>query len=48
MLVTVKFITIGDVGVGKSSIISRFDKDEFSEEHFNTIGISFVSKTLKI
>jgi len=50
-----KIVFVGDQGVGKSSIISRFIKNEFDQSHNvppwlpqPTVGIDFVSKNLSI
>lgn len=32
---------IGDSGVGKSCLVTRFTKDCFSPDHFNTVGVDF-------
>lgn len=42
-----KIILIGDSGVGKSNIMSRFTKDEFSLETKSTIGVEFATRNLK-
>ncbi len=36
----------GDSGVGKTNILSRFTKDEFSIESKPTIGVEFATKTI--
>ena len=43
-----KALLIGDSGVGKSSILIRYVKNEFSESFITTIGIDFMIKTVKI
>jgi small GTP-binding protein len=43
-----KIVLIGDSGVGKSNIISRFTKNEFNLESKTTIGVEFATKTLEI
>ncbi len=36
-----KFIIVGDVGVGKTSLISRFITGQFNPQHEMTVGIEF-------
>ena len=43
-----KFILVGDTGVGKTSIISRFITGEFSPDHEFTIGVEFGAKTISV
>jgi len=43
-----KLLLIGDSGVGKSSLLSRFAEDSFTESFINTIGVDFNLKTLRI
>ena len=43
----VKIILLGDVGVGKTSIISRYDKNIFSEKNISTLSSSFITKQVK-
>lgn len=43
-----KIVLLGDSGVGKSNIISRFTKNEFNLESKTTIGVEFATKTLEI
>ena len=42
-----KILTIGESGVGKTCIISRFTKDEFSLNHLATIAIDFKLKRIQ-
>ena len=41
-------MVIGDSGVGKSSIILRFVKNQFKESLSSTIGLDYCNKDLKI
>ncbi|CAN6705113.1 unnamed protein product [Malus baccata var. baccata] len=43
-----KIVLIGDSGVGKSNILSRFTRNEFSLESKSTIGVEFATRTLQI
>lgn len=43
-----KLVFVGDQAVGKSSIITRFIKDQFDPTHNPTVGIDFVSKNLNL
>ncbi|KAJ3431735.1 ras-related protein rab11 [Anaeramoeba flamelloides] len=43
-----KIILIGDSGVGKSNILSRFCRDEFTIGSKSTIGVEFATKNLEI
>ena len=43
-----KLILIGDAGVGKSSLLSRFTDDHFTESYISTIGIDFKVRTLEL
>lgn len=45
---TLKLIIIGDSGVGKSSILTRFNDNDFFENHIATIGLNHAAKTLTI
>ncbi|XP_076013548.1 ras-related protein Rab-32 [Genypterus blacodes] len=42
-----KVLVIGDVGVGKSSIILRYVKKRFDERYKATIGVDFAMKTME-
>ena len=41
-----KIVLIGDSAVGKSQLLSRFAKNEFSLDSKATIGVEFQTKTL--
>ena len=43
-----KMIIVGDSGVGKSSILLNFTKDEFRPDYTVTLGVEFNSKSIKI
>lgn len=43
-----KVVVIGDSAVGKSQILSRFAKNEFSLDSKSTIGVEFQTRTLVI
>lgn len=41
-----KIVLIGDSGVGKTNLLSRFTKNEFNLESKPTIGVEFATKTV--
>ncbi|KAI0461467.1 Rab GTPase ypt6 [Komagataella kurtzmanii] len=41
-----KIVFLGDQGVGKTSLITRFMYDTFNDHYAATVGIDFLSKTL--
>ena len=41
-----KIVLIGDSGVGKSNLLSRFTRDEFNLESKTTIGVEFATKSV--
>ena len=43
-----KIIIIGDSGVGKSNILSRYLRDEFKQDSKSTVGVEFGAKKLTI
>ncbi|KAJ8485365.1 hypothetical protein OPV22_017850 [Ensete ventricosum] len=43
-----KVVLIGDSGVGKSNLISRFTRNEFSNESKSTIGVEFATRSIRI
>ena len=42
-----KFVLIGDSGVGKSNLLSRFTRNEFNLESKSTIGVEFATKSIQ-
>ena len=44
--ILIKFLLIGDSSVGKSNLLSRFTKNEFSHETKTTIGVEFATKSI--
>eukprot|EP00457_Paulinella_chromatophora_P017917 gb/GEZN01019085.1/.p1 GENE.gb/GEZN01019085.1/~~gb/GEZN01019085.1/.p1 ORF type:complete len:224 (-),score=30.91 gb/GEZN01019085.1/:41-712(-) len=42
-----KVVLIGDSGVGKSNLLSRFTRGEFNLESKSTIGVEFATKSIK-
>lgn len=43
-----KIVLIGDSGVGKSNLLTRFTKNEFSLESKATIGVEFATRTVNV
>lgn len=43
-----KLVFLGDLSVGKTSLISRFMFDSFDNEYVATVGIDFLSKTIHL
>ncbi|KAL0321311.1 UNVERIFIED_CONTAM: Ras-related protein RABA1d [Sesamum radiatum] len=43
-----KLVLIGDSGVGKSNLLSRFTRNEFSLESKSTIGVEFATRSLPV
>ena len=44
----VKVVLIGEAGVGKTSIISRFTKDIFDKDQISSSSAQFISKEIKV
>ncbi|EPS58462.1 hypothetical protein M569_16350, partial [Genlisea aurea] len=43
-----KVVLIGDSGVGKSNLLSRFTKNEFSTQTKSTIGVEFATRSIRV
>lgn len=43
-----KIVLVGDSGVGKSNLLSRFTRNEFCLESKSTIGVEFATRTLEV
>jgi small GTP-binding protein len=44
----IKIVLIGDSGVGKTNILSRFTRDQFNPASKSTIGVEFATKTMEV
>jgi len=45
---SIKIVIVGDSGVGKSNILTRFTQDDFNQESKATIGVELSTRTIKI
>jgi Ras-related protein Rab-11A len=43
-----KVVLIGDSGVGKSNLLTRFTRDEFKADSKSTIGVEFATQTIQV
>ncbi|KAJ9109278.1 Ras- protein Rab-11B [Naganishia friedmannii] len=43
-----KVVLIGDSGVGKSNLLSRFTRDEFNLDSKSTIGVEFATRSINV
>lgn len=43
-----KVVILGDGGVGKTSVVTRFVSNHFDENNLHTIGVEFMNKDLVI
>ncbi|KAL1746513.1 ras family-domain-containing protein [Schizophyllum fasciatum] len=43
-----KIVLIGDSGVGKSNLLSRFTRNEFSQDTKSTIGVEFATRSITV
>ncbi|KAK8603093.1 hypothetical protein V6N13_085290 [Hibiscus sabdariffa] len=43
-----KLVLIGDSGVGKSNLLSRFARNEFNLESKSTIGVEFATRSIRV
>jgi len=43
-----KVVLIGDSGVGKSNLLSRFTRNEFSLDSKSTIGVEFATRSIQV
>ncbi|KAJ5070773.1 small rab-related gtpase [Anaeramoeba ignava] len=41
-----KIVLVGDTGVGKTSLLSRYTDGKFSDSYVSTIGVDFRTKTI--
>ncbi|KAH6829123.1 RAB GTPase-like protein A1E [Perilla frutescens var. hirtella] len=43
-----KVVLIGDSGVGKSNLLARFTRNEFSQDSKSTIGVEFATRSIRV
>lgn len=43
-----KIVILGEGGVGKSCLMSRFISNHFDDHSFHTIGVEFMNKTIEV
>ena len=43
-----KLILIGDSGVGKSNLLSRFTRNQFKSGSKSTLGVEFATKNIEV
>uniref|UniRef100_A0A6I8P0V2 RAB11B, member RAS onco family n=1 Tax=Ornithorhynchus anatinus TaxID=9258 RepID=A0A6I8P0V2_ORNAN len=48
MLSSTDIVLIGDSGVGKSNLLSRFTRNEFNLESKSTIGVEFATRSIQV
>lgn len=46
--ISLPVVLIGDSGVGKSNLLSRFTRNEFNLESKSTIGVEFATKSIQV
>ena len=46
LIILFAVVLIGDSGVGKSNLLSRFTRNEFNLESKSTIGVEFATKSI--
>ncbi len=47
-LLLLSVVLIGDSGVGKSNLLSRFTRNEFNLESKSTIGVEFATRSIQV
>ncbi|CAG8952122.1 hypothetical protein HYFRA_00000860 [Hymenoscyphus fraxineus] len=45
---TISVVLIGDSGVGKSNLLSRFTRNEFNLDSKSTIGVEFATRSIQV
>ncbi|KAK8847889.1 hypothetical protein M9Y10_018927 [Tritrichomonas musculus] len=45
---SIQIITLGEAGVGKTSLILRYAENKFSEQYLNTVGVDFKTKKVNV
>lgn len=44
--ITLKYLVVGDSGVGKTSLLVRYCEDSFHSDYLSTIGVDFKIKKI--
>ena len=44
----ISIVLTGDSGVGKSNLLSRFTKNDFSHDSRSTIGVEFATRSIQV
>jgi small GTP-binding protein len=45
---TLKYLVVGDSGVGKTSLLVRYCEDSFQADYLSTIGVDFKIKRIEL
>jgi len=45
---TLKYLVVGDSGVGKTSLLMRYCEDSFQTDYLSTIGVDFKIKRIEL
>ncbi|RCN31433.1 Ras family protein [Ancylostoma caninum] len=48
LIYSISVVLIGDSGVGKSNLLSRFTRNEFNLESKSTIGVEFATRSIQV
>ena len=43
-----KVVLVGDSGVGKSNMLLRFTKGQFTQDQHTTIGVEYATKSIRV
>jgi Ras-related protein Rab-1A len=46
--ITLKYLVVGDSGVGKTSLLVRYCEDSFQTDYLSTIGVDFKIKRMEL
>lgn len=46
--ITLKYLVVGDSGVGKTSLLVRYCEDTFQADYLSTIGVDFKIKRIQL
>ena len=46
--ITLKYLVVGDSGVGKTSLLVRYCEDSFQSDYLSTIGVDFKIRRIEV